>query len=284
MTAPPPFSVVAGATGTLGRLVVAELARRGHRVRALSRSGAAVAGAAETARADLRDPAALRAACAGAGTVVSAVGASLALLPKPGSPGFDAVDHRGTAALVEAARAEGVRRFAYVSVFHTPHQAACAYVRAHVAGEAAVRASGMEAVVVRPTGFFEALGVLRTFARLGLAPSLGDGTARSNPIAAADVAALVADAVEAGTPLVEAGGPDVLSRRAMTALAFAAEGRRPRFVKVPSGAVRAAATLVRPLDARLSDLLRFFACVSTTDAVAPVRGTRRLADHFRAAP
>jgi uncharacterized protein YbjT (DUF2867 family) len=275
-----PTTLVAGANGTLGRAVVAELARRGHRVRALSRRDVSLPGATEVVRGDLDDAASLAQACRGVDAVVSAAGASLSLAPRPRSATFEAVDRDGTLRLIAAAQAARVRRFAYVSVFHTPAQADTTYVRAHVEAERVLEASGLDAVVVRPTGFFDALRPLLTMARLGAAPRIGSGAARSNPIAPEDLASVVADALHAGTPRVDAGGPDVLSRAEMFEVAFRAIGRRPRFVPVSPVIVEANARLVRPLDPRLSDLLRFFSRVSTTDCVAPARGVRHLEDYF----
>ncbi len=273
--------LVAGASGTVGQPLVAALARRGWQVRALVRGDVVVPGAREHAQGDLRDETSLRAACRGCGTVFSAAGASLDLGLRPGSPGFDAIDREGTLRLLKAAQACGVQRMGYVSVFHTPAQAELAYVQAHTDVETALRASGLETAVVRPTGLFPAFAVLLKMARLGIAPELSGGQARSNPIHPADLAAVCADALEnPAEAAVEAGGPDVLSRHAMFEQAFRATGRTPRFVPVPVGMISFNAALVRPFDRRLSDLLRFFARVSTTDAIAPVRGQQRLADYF----
>ena len=277
---PKPTTLVAGATGTLGRAIVAELARRHHRVRALSRRDTPVPGATEVVRGDLNDMTSLEHACAGVDAVVSAAGASLSLGLRPRSATFEAVDRDGTLRLIVAAQAARVRRFAYVSVFHTPEQADMAYVRAHVDAERALHTSTLDPVVVRPTGFFDALTPLLTMARLGVAPRLGGGTARSNPIATEDLAVVVVDALEAGTPLVEAGGPDVLTRTEMFEAAFGAVGRKPRFVPTSPRVIELNARLVRPVDRRLSDLLRFFARVSTTDCVAPARGVRQLSAYF----
>lgn len=274
--------LVAGATGTAGRALVSALADRGWAVRALVRRDGVVPRAVEHAVGDLGDAAALEAACQGCDAVFSAAGASLALALRPGSPGFESVDRDGTLRLVAAAERAGVPLFGYVSVFHSTEQADLAYVRAHVAVEEAVHASSMTGIVVRPTGLFPALEPLLRIARLGVAPDLG-GEARSNPVHPADLAEVCADALDA-LPAGEigVGGPDVLTRREMFESAFAALGRSPRFVPVPTRLIRANATLVRPLDRRLSDVLFFFERVATTDAVAPRRGSRRLADYFAA--
>ena len=69
MTTPDhPVHVVFGATGAVGTAVVAELVRRGNRVRAISRHGQAPEGA-EAVAADAADPAQAAAAAAGAAVV-----------------------------------------------------------------------------------------------------------------------------------------------------------------------------------------------------------------------
>lgn len=102
------FAVVTGATGTLGRLVVADLAGRGIAVVAVSRSGATV-GAGEVAcvAADLSDAgaaAAIRAALP-PGSLAMAVHA----VGLPGSPGVLAVDPALLGAAVDL-KAGGFRR------------------------------------------------------------------------------------------------------------------------------------------------------------------------------
>jgi len=285
-TTPLPFSrvLVVGATGVLGRPLVRALAARGVQVRALVRRPVTVEGAAETVVGTLDDAASLAAACAGCDAVFSAAGASLALALRPFSPGFDAVDRAGNLRLIAAAEAAGVRRFGYASVFHTPAQADTAYVRAHTAVEAALAASPLESVVVRPTGLFPAFFPLLSMARLGAAPLLGGPSARSNPLDAAELADLCADVLLVSHPgLVEVGGPEILSRGEAFEHAFSVLGKKPRFVRMPAAFLAAQSLLIRPLDRRLSDLLRFFVRVSTTDCVAPAHGTRRLADAFREA-
>lgn len=277
--------LVVGATGALGRALVRALATRGCRVRALVREHAEVEGAAEHVRGDLADAGSLRAACAGVGGVCSAAGASLAPVLRPGSPAYEDVDRDGHRRLFAIAREAGVRRAGYASVHHGPSARALAYVRAHADVEEDLAASGFAAAVVRPTGLFPAFEAFLGFARLGVAPLIGDGVARTNPVHPADAAEAWADAYVAlgdtpGVRVMEAGGPDVLTRREIAALAFEAVGKRPRFVRVPPGAVRFNAGVIRPFDRRLSDLLRFFAHVNTTDALAPAVGTRRLADAF----
>jgi uncharacterized protein YbjT (DUF2867 family) len=282
---PPEKVLVVGASGALGRAVVAALKRRGRWVRGTSRDPARVpAEADEAVRADLLDDASLRAACAGADAVVHAAGASVrTLAPRFDRRGFRGVDAEGTARLVEAARAAGVRRFVYVSVFGPPDLDAVPYVAAHREAEAAVRAGAFEATVVRPTGFFSAYEAYLPLARLGFLPRSGRPDARTNPIHPADLAEVVADALDSGAAVVEAGGPEVLTREAIGRAAFAAVGRRPRFVPVPDAVARVQAAAASVLDRRVGELLGFVRAIHQTDLVTPAHGTYRLGPYLAAA-
>jgi uncharacterized protein YbjT (DUF2867 family) len=140
---------VTGATGYLGRPLVARLLARGHVVRALVRPGS-----------DHRLPdGALRVVgdALRAETFAGAVGPSDTLVHLVGTPRpspakaaeFLAVDLPSVRASVEAARAAGVRHLVYVSVAH-PAPVMRAYVAVRQEGERLIRASGLAATILRP--------------------------------------------------------------------------------------------------------------------------------------
>ena len=200
-----PFVLVTGATGFVGaHLVRALLARGGGgdvRVRALGRDFAAfgplVQAGAEPVRADLRDEAAVVAACAGAG-VVYHVGALSA--PWGRAADFEAVNVGGTRAVIAGCVCHGVRRLVYVSspsvVFDGrdqvnlpgdapfPRRFASVYARTKKEGEDLVNAAcsdTLECVIVRPKAVFgpgdrALLPRLAEAARRGRLPQIGDGT------------------------------------------------------------------------------------------------------------
>jgi uncharacterized protein YbjT (DUF2867 family) len=275
--------LVAGATGGLGREVVRELRARGHVVRALVRTPtrAEGLGADEVHCADALDVQALRGACEGVQRVFSCLGASVSP-SAPGRRSFLAVDVPANTHLLAEARRAGVARFVYVSVFHARERLDIAFNRAHEEVVDRLRASGLDWGVVRPTGFFSALAEAVDMAERGALPELGDGLARSNPIHEADLARVCADVLaQHGPTEVDAGGPEVLTRRQMAELAFAALGRPVRLRRVPAGAARAAGWLLRPFHPRLAQMAAFVNAIHHQDLIAPVRGQRTLGDYFR---
>ncbi|MER6570419.1 NAD(P)H-binding protein [Streptomyces sp. NPDC001093] len=133
--------LVTGATGTIGRDVVRQLAARGEKVRALTRdpAKARVPAGVEVVRGDFREPASLEAALAGV---------TAAFLLRPPGP-----DEGQDAALVAAAGAAGVRRLVKLSAIGTGDAAVGPSGVWHLDGERAVRDSGAEWTVLRPSSF-----------------------------------------------------------------------------------------------------------------------------------
>jgi uncharacterized protein YbjT (DUF2867 family) len=112
----------------------------------------------ELATGDLKDPASIQAACAGATAVLST--ASSVLSRQPGDT-IDGVDRLGQLQLVEAAKSAGVKHFVYVSF--SPMAEDFALQRAKREVEQALVASGMTYTILRPTFLME----------IWLSPALG---------------------------------------------------------------------------------------------------------------
>lgn len=277
--------LVAGASGMLGRCVAQVLRNRGLRVRALTRDPQRLARSNaqvdEVVTGDASVPAQAASAVAGARAVISCLGASVQPALGHGWRGFFAVDTRANTRLIEAAEAAGVERFVYVSTLHRPGMETLAYVRAHEAVAERLLGGKLAGTVIRPTGFFSALASLLELARAGPLPQIGDGSARSNPIADEDLAEVCVRALEVVPGVQEVGGPEVLSRRELGELVFAALGLPPKVRAVSPAAVRTIGALLRPLHPRLGQLLPFYAAVNTRDLVAARVGTRKIGAFFR---
>ena len=134
--------LVTGATGTIGSDVVRQLAARGEKVRALTRepAQAGVPSGVETVPGHHRDRASVEAAMAGA---------EAAFLVGVFGPD-DAEHDRG---LVAAARAAGVRRIVKLSSIGTGDPDLGVFATWHLPGEQAVRNSGLQWTVLRPSSF-----------------------------------------------------------------------------------------------------------------------------------
>lgn len=277
-----PKILVAGATGQLGRHVVRGLLDRGAEVRVLTRDAARAAalGASDVHVADALKRGALTGACEGVDAVFSCLGASVALKLGAGRRGYPKVDVPANLALLEEARRAGTRGFVYTAARVVPETAALPYFAAHETVARAVLDFGGH--VLRPTAFFSALGAFVDMARRGPLPVFGDGTARSNPIDDRDLAAVAVRTILDGGPREQdLGGPEVLTRREMAELAFAALGKPPKIRTMRPWLASYARVVLWPISPRLSQLVGFAAAVSLRDIEAPAVGTRRLGDYLR---
>jgi nucleoside-diphosphate-sugar epimerase len=108
------FALVTGATGFLGQYIVEQLLARGDRVRALCRqvSPQLEARGAETALGDIRDRAAVLAACRGVDTVFHVAGVAGIWGPWQH---FYQINTVGTQHVIDACRQQGVARLVYTS-------------------------------------------------------------------------------------------------------------------------------------------------------------------------
>src|SRR5258705_9490472 len=140
---------VTGATGYVGRRLVAALVARAHAVRALVRpeSAGRVPANVTTVVGDALDAGTFAAAVTSMDTIVHLVGTPH---PSPSKAAeFQRVDLPSARASVAAARLAHASHFVYVSVAH-PAPVMHAYIEARSAGEKAIAEAGLTATLVRP--------------------------------------------------------------------------------------------------------------------------------------
>jgi nucleoside-diphosphate-sugar epimerase len=191
---------ITGATGFAGRHAVAELLRRGHRLRALVRNpeAAGLPQGMELVKGDLADAGALRQLVAGADAAVHLAGALAAF----DREGYFSVNARGTEALVEAALAAGMGRFVHISSLAAREPQLSHYGASKRAGEEAVarHAAALNAVIIRPPAVYGpgdrgTLPLIRELTR-PVAAIPGRRDARFSLIHAHDLARIIAAGIE----------------------------------------------------------------------------------------
>jgi uncharacterized protein YbjT (DUF2867 family) len=204
--------LIVGATGRVGGLITRTLLARGESVRALVRNpsecGWLTAAGATLAVGDLRDPASLADACAGASTVIS----TATSMSRGGEDNVESVDRAGNLNLIDAAKQHGVERFIFVSVLNASAESPMPLMSAKGEAEGHLRESGIPATILQPDFYMEMLPV----AVIG-APALadqpvtlvGEGRRLHSLVSMTDVAAYAVAALDhdsAGETLA-IGGP-----------------------------------------------------------------------------
>jgi divinyl chlorophyllide a 8-vinyl-reductase len=213
--------LLAGASGTIGSAVAAELAAGGHRVTSPDRAGLANAPALAALMAEARPE-----------IVISCI-ASRSGAPRDAR----AVDYGANAALLAAAKEVGARQFILLSAICV-QKPLLAFQHAKLAFEAELMASGMAYTIVRPTAFFKSLSGQVKRVKAGK-PFLifGDGAlTRCKPISDRDLARFIAGCIDnphAVGRVLPIGGPGpAISLREQGEILFRAAGRTPRFKSV----------------------------------------------------
>jgi NADH dehydrogenase len=248
--------LVTGATGFIGPHVAHALRAREMPVRALVRTPARAtrltSWGVEPATGDVTDPASLRAACEGVDAVVHLVAI---IRGRPAD--FERVMAQGTRNVVVAAQESGARRLVLASALGVDERTkdAVPYFAAKWEMERAVRESGLEHVILRPSFVFgRDGGVLRTFVRLArfapVTPIVGPGTQKLQPIWVEDLAEHYAVAVTeqvAANRTFELGGPDAVTWNEFWERLKRTLGVRRPSVHVPFGAMRLQAMLTERL-------------------------------------
>jgi uncharacterized protein YbjT (DUF2867 family) len=286
--------LVVGGTGELGGQVVRLLCERGQEVRCLVRPETDIATllqlGATVVRGDLTEPHTLPPACHGIDTVVAAVTAMGRRLAESGRGSIREIDQVGMSALIDVAERARVGRFVYVSSAGLDKARGTPFERAKIASERRLRASLMQAVIVRPDAFQETH--FTPSGRFDLARRrvmvFGKGDARTRWVAADDVAALIAAVAAEPIPpeIVEFGGPEAISRNEAIMIAERLTGRTMRRQHIPRPILRLGMhVLNRPNDALASffglALMRDLADSGWDDSPLRQRGiTPRSASEF----
>ena len=233
--------LVIGATGFLGRRVVAELIARHHQVRCLvhspGRERLLDVRDVDIHYGNVLDAESLRQAMYDVQSVVHLVGI---IRPQRGLT-FDSVHRQGAANVAEAASAGGAREIVHVSALGATSNPAYPYLYSKYQGELRVMNSGLAYTVLRPSVIFgpgdEFMTALAGLVRLGpLVPVIGNGKNRMQPVALDDVARCIADSV--GNSLVKGkilnlAGPDRLSYNGLLDEVALAMSRKIRRVHIP---------------------------------------------------
>lgn len=236
---------VFGASGFLGRHVVAALVRHGYRVVAAVRrpelaqhltTVGGLVGQVTVVQANIRNRPSVERAVASADAVVNLVG----ILHETGRQGFDAVQHRGAGLVAEVARAAGATRFVQMSAIGADEASDADYGRTKGLGERAVREAFPSATVLRPSivfgpedGFFNRFAAM---ARLSPVLPLIEGGTKFQPVFVGDVAEAVGRAVDgtAGAHVYELGGPEVKTFRELMEIMLEVTGRKRLLLPVPT--------------------------------------------------
>jgi uncharacterized protein YbjT (DUF2867 family) len=232
---------VIGGSGFIGRNIVRELAKQGHRVRVACRrpdlaghvTTAGNIGQIALVQANIRFPESIIAAIQGADVVINCVG----ILCQSGRQSFTAVQARGAETVAKACAQVGAKLIHFSAIGADSHSKA-AYAQSKAEGEQAVLAADARNLVLRPSlvfgpedNFLNRFATLAT--RTPALPLIGENT-KFQPVFVGDLASeTVATLASDKTGIYELGGPDILTMREIMELLLKIIGRQRVLVPLP---------------------------------------------------
>ncbi len=241
--------LVVGATGMVGGGICQCLSAKGLPFKALVRETSnpdkvsyLKALGANLVNGDLRDPASLKAACQDVDVVIETVSA-MPFSYQPGQNDIQQVDFDGSIALMEAAKAAGVKHFIYTS-FSGNLEGDYPLVHAKRAAEAHLKSTGMAYTILRPSCFMEVwLGPAVGFDAVnGKVAVYGGGDQPISWIAISDVVAFAVESLSnpaARNAVLEMGGPAMVSPHQAIDIFEKKAGKKFEVSHVPAEALKA---------------------------------------------
>jgi len=229
---------VTGGTGFVGSVVVSELISAGHEVRVLSRRiPERLSEGVRHTKGSVVTGEGLEAFLEGADAVIHLVG----IIKETKENTFEAVHYKGTFNILVAASRTDVRRYLHMSAMGSRGDAQSRYHRSKWAGEEAVRASGLDWTIFRPSTIFGPgdsfiTMLANTMRKTPVMPVFGGGWSLMQPVFVNDVAASFRTALESETHVnktYELGGPEIFTLRQILEKTGQAIGKKPFLVTVP---------------------------------------------------
>jgi uncharacterized protein YbjT (DUF2867 family) len=251
--APDPRRVLlTGARGFVGREVLRQLLASGHEVVAVSRH----------LRAENVPPRVIQVAaditgdkwqrwCEGCGAAIHLVGI-IREVPRAGAT-FERAHVVATRRVIAGCHSLGIRRMVHMSALGTRADAPTLYYRTKWKAEEAVRASGLDWTIFRPTPIFGpgdgfSTTIARALRRLPVFPVFGDGAYKLQPVAVEEVARCFVAVLERPVTIGETyqlGGPEAITYNEVLRRIAQALGLRRAFVHVPAGLATLAVSIIQ---------------------------------------
>lgn len=218
--------VLAGAYGHLGGDILKALESKGHDIVALdfnerpiefSGNGAVTFKACDVTKKEM-----LSGLLNGADMVISTVGLTKA---SKEVTSYD-IDLNGNLNILEEAKKAGVPKFVYISVIHADEHPEIPLLDAKAIFEKALKESGLEYIIYRPTGYFyDIVHVLKPMVDKGAINLLSGKPGVANVIATEDFADYIADHLDEKNKTISIGGTETYNYDEIAQMCFEAANK-----------------------------------------------------------
>jgi NADH dehydrogenase len=246
---------VTGGSGFVGGEILRQLHEDGHTIRVLARNPKtqhsrtiASRHGAELFPGDILNIESLKAGARDCDAIVHLVG----IISEVGANTFENVHAVGTQNVITAAQSAGVKRFIHMSALGTRPNATSRYHQSKWTAEESLRQSGLDFTIFRPSIIYgpgdHFVNLFAKIARFSpVLPVMGNGNAKMQPVAVADVATCFVRAIAEPKSIgqtYDLCGPDALSFDEILDAILEVMGKKRIKLHLPMGLARFQASLL----------------------------------------
>ncbi|WP_224996209.1 SDR family oxidoreductase [Cesiribacter sp. SM1] len=276
--------ILFGATGHVGQEIARELKQQGYQLTVVVRNGSKAEQlsylAANTVIADVTKPASLSGICNGHSIVVSALGKSVSPNDNSRQTFYD-IDFLGNRNILREAKNSGVKKFVYLSAFHSEKYLSLSYFKVHHEFSEVLKASGIDYSIIKPPAVFSAFTDVIELAKKGRLVTIGAGDKKTNPIYEGDLARICVEAIGEHNATIEAGGKTIYTRKQLNDIVQKTVNPGRKALHMPIALVKTMLPLVKLYDKNMYDKAAFIVEVMQHDTIAPRMGELSFEDYIQ---
>lgn len=273
--------LLAGASGYLGSFIAKELIKRDYFLKVIVRDSKKFIEKKikvnKIIEAEVTKAESLKGEIQGIDIVISSIGITR---QKDGLSYMD-VDYRANMNLLKEAKISGVKKFIYISAFNGDKLKNIQILQAKEAFVKELKNSGLDYCIVRPNGFFCDMEEIYNMAKNGSIYLFGDGEIKLNPIHGQDLAEVCINAITNVDKEINVGGPDILSLKDISNIAFEALDKKSKIIYIPDFIrlfILKIGKFILPI--KTFGPIEFFLSAMAKDMIAPKYGKHTLQEHY----
>lgn len=273
-----------GATGNLGKEIAKAGVKQGYDVTAVVRNRTKAEKLTDITKrvivADITNPSALTNICDGFDIVISALGKSVS--PNDNSKSsFHDIDLIANSNILDEAKKSGVKKFVYVSAFHSEKYLHLAYFRVHHEFAERLKVSGINYSIIKPPAIFSSFLDMVDMAKKGYLFTIGKGDKQTNPVYEGDLANECIGAIKEENVTKEIGGETIYTRRQLNDIIQKEVCPTKSTKNIPLWLFKVTLPILRVLARNMYDKFAFFAAVLQEDTIAPQVGQMKFEEYMR---
>ncbi|MCP9769236.1 NAD-dependent epimerase/dehydratase family protein [Lacihabitans sp. LS3-19] len=276
--------ILFGATGNLGKEIAREAKLKGYELTVVVRSKIKAEELLSiTDRyiiADITNPTSLENICNGYDIVISALGKSVS--PNDFSkPSFKEIDLNANTTIFKEAIKSGIKKFIYISAFHSEKYLHLEYFRVHHEFSELLKSSGIDYSIIKPPAIFSAFIDMIEMAKKGRLINIGKGDMKTNPIYEGDLAKECVESIKLVNVTKEIGGMTIYTRRELYEIIQNEVCPTKSLKNIPLQFFKLSLPFFRILNKNLYNKFAFFVAAIQVDTIAPRIGRMKFEEYIK---